>query len=146
MQAKYTYLADGTKVGDPLDPRNEYPVSIGAIRWDNNPDNNMTEFVQLDNNEPNKELDRVLYYVDTNHNGKYDPGEIIEHSAVVWEVDSNGYTTVVVSKLGQGGISFNHPRADSFYGYSPSARSNTSRAYFRFIGKGTAPKVVFPYP
>ena len=43
----------------------------------------MTEFVQLDNNEPNKELDRVLYYVDTNHNGKYDPGEIIEHSAVV---------------------------------------------------------------
>lgn len=106
----------------------------------------MAGFEQLDKNEPNKKEDRVLYYVDSNHNGRYDPGEVIEHSAVVWEVDRNGYTKVVVSKLGQRGISFNHPRADTFYNYSPSTKTNTSRAYFRFIGKGKAPQVFFPFP
>ena len=85
----------------------------------------MAGFDQLDNNEPNKKGDRVLYYVDSNQ---------------------NGYTTVVVSKLGEGGISFNHPRADGFYNVSPSTKSNTSRAYFRFIGNGKAPQVVFPFP
>ena len=132
--------------GDPLDPRNAYPLSLGAYRWDNNPDNNMAGFEQLDNNEPNKKGDRVLYYVDSNQNGIYDPGEVIEHSAVVWEVDQNGYTTVVVSKLGEGGISFNHPRADRFYNVSPSTKSNTSRAYFRFIGMSKSPQVFFPFP
>ena len=132
--------------GDPLDPRNASLVSIGAYRWDNTLDNNMAGFEQLDINEPNKKEDRVLYYVDSNHNGKYDLGEVIEHSAVVWEVDRNGNTKIVVSKLGQGGISFNHPRADGFYNFSPSTKSNTSRAYFRFIGKGNAPQVIFPYP
>ena len=106
----------------------------------------MAGFEQLDNNEPNIKGDRVFYYVDSNQNGIYDPGEVIEHSAVVWEVDQNGYTTVVVSKLWEGGISFNHPRADRFYNVSPSTKSNTSRAYFRFIGMSKSPQVIFPFP
>ena len=46
--------------GDQLDPRNEYPVSLGAYRWDNNPDN-MAGFEQLDKNEPNKK--KIVYCI-----------------------------------------------------------------------------------
>jgi hypothetical protein len=45
---------------------------VGVTKWDNNPDNNMDGYVQLDTEESNKSGDRVLYYTDANGNGKYD--------------------------------------------------------------------------
>ena len=115
--------------GDPEDPRNSYPISIGAVKWDNNPDNNMDEYSQLDFNAKNIVDDRVIYYIDSNNDSQYNYGEEIIHSAIVYSVDLKGNTTSVISKMGQEGISINHPRAPGFYdnykGYS------TSRAYFR---------------
>ena len=64
-----------------------------------------------------------------NNDSQYNYGEEIIHSAIVYSVDLKGNTTSVISKMGQEGISINHPRAPGFYdnykGYS------TSRAYFR---------------
>lgn len=129
--------------GDPLDIRNYYVINVlKRTKWDNSPDNNMSGFKQLDKNEPNVKEDRVLYYVDIDKNGKYDKGEPIAHSAVVFEVDNNGYSKTVISKMGADGISINHPDAPSFY--KTFNGEATSRAYFRYIGKGSAPKVKYP--
>jgi hypothetical protein len=50
-------------------------------------------------------------------------------------VDKNGYTTLVISKMGDGGISENHPRAPKFYKKDTDPCSGKtgrlSRAYFR---------------
>jgi hypothetical protein len=116
--------------GDPLDPRNADLVAAGITKWDNNPDNNMNGYFQLDSNDPNKKGDKVIYYTDANGNGKYDKGENIEHSAIVNSVDKNGNTTTVIGKMGQNGISINHPRAPGYY--TTDGKGNaTSRAYFR---------------
>ena len=126
--------------GDPDDPNNEYPVSIGALRWDNDPSNNMDGYTQLDFNDPNKKDDRVIYYVDANGNGRYDPGETIVHSAVVFTVDKSGNTTTVIGKRGPLGISINHPTAPNYY---PS----TSRAYYRSANPAPISlRSVFPIP
>jgi len=124
----HSYAWEKSK-GDPSDPRNKYVVSIGATRWDNNPDNNMDNYEQLKNDEPNKPKDRVIYYVDSNHNGSYDKGEVISHSAIVHKVDKEGNTILVKSKMGQNGISVNHPRAPKFYDNENGQPTN--RAYFR---------------
>jgi len=67
---------------------------------------------------------------DANNNGQYDPGETIDHSAVVHKVNENGYTTEVIGKMGQAGISINHPNAPGYYNTN-AAGQTTSRAYFR---------------
>ena len=132
--------------GDPEDSRNEDLVIYGILKWDNNPDNNMGDFKQLDFNTPNRRGDRVLYYVDDNNNGVFDSGEEIVHSAVVWDVDDQGYTRTVISKRGQLGISINHPQDPYFYPHSKGyvTGPKTSRAYFRYCGSGNEPKVVLP--
>jgi hypothetical protein len=116
--------------GDPTDSRNANLVQKGVTKWDNNPDNNMGGYTQLGTNDPNQQGDRVIYYSDTNGNGKYDPGENIEHSAVVQTVDKNGNTTTVIGKMGQAGMSENHPTAPGYYGTDTNGNP-TSRAYFR---------------
>ena len=115
--------------GDPEDPRNSYPVSIGAVKWDNNPDNNMDDYSQLDFNEKNIVGDRVIYYIDSNNDGQYNYGEEIAHSAIVFTVDLKGNTTSVVAKMGEGPISINHPTAPDYY--SNQNGVPTHRAYFR---------------
>ena len=110
--------------GDPTDiEHQEFP------RWDEHPENNMGGYTQLDSNEPNVPDDRVIYYVDVNEDGVFQYGEHISHSAIVYSVDNNGYTTAVISKRGELGISINHPRAPGFYN-TDNGRP-TSRAYFR---------------
>ena len=110
--------------GDPTDIVNPlFP------RWDNHPENNMLGYTQLNADEPNEVDDRVIYYLDENSDGKYQVGEFIAHSAIVFQVDKEGYTTEVISKMGQDGISRNHPRAPGFYDIYNGQK--TSRAYFR---------------
>ena len=89
----------------------------------------MLDYTQLDANQPNEVDDRVIYYIDKNSDGKYQVGEYIVHSAIVFQVDKEGYTTEVISKMGQDGISINHPRAPFIYDQYNGQQ--TSRAYFR---------------
>ena len=110
--------------GDPSDPKNRWLVKHGVLKWDEDPSNNMVGYTQLDFNSPNIIGDRVIYYYDSNQNGRYDKGENIVHSAIVDAVDKEGNTTIVRAKMGQEGISYNHPRAKNYY-------EGTSRAYFR---------------
>lgn len=116
--------------GDPKDYRNDALVRAGVTKRDNNPDGNMSGYKQIDKDEPNKHGDRIIYYSDQNNNGKYDKGENIDHSAIVKTVDNKGNTTTVIGKMGQNGISENHPTAPGYY--SKDGQGNpTSRAYFR---------------
>ena len=117
--------------GDPTDPRNEFPISQGARRWDNFPDDDISEqgYIPLDSDAPNKPGDRVIYYIDKNNNGRWDKTEDIVHSAIVADVDSEGNTTLVIGKMGDQAISFNHPNAPGYYDNSKGQA--TSRNYFR---------------
>ena len=113
--------------------QNGVPLS----KWDNNPADDIIEqgAIQLDVNDNNIPGDRVIYYFDANKDGIYTDGEYISHSAIVKAVDKNGCTTLVISKMGDGGISENHPRAPKFYKKDTDPCSGKtgklSRAYFR---------------
>ncbi len=98
-------------------------------KWDNDPSDDLNDFTQLGNDENNIKGDRVIYFIDANSNGKYDSSEEIIHSAVVESVDKDGYTTTVIGKRGELGISINHPNAPGYY--KTSDGKSTSRAYFR---------------
>ena len=63
----------------------------------------------------------------------YENGEEIIHSAVVVEVDDEGYTTVVRAKCGESMISENHP--DAPYYYDMYKGTKPCRAYFRIPEK-----------
>ena len=91
----------------------------------------MGDYYQLDFTTDNMPNDRVLYYVDSNDDNRYNPGEEIVHSAIVFQVDKNGFTELVISKMGSDAISINHPLAPGFYNISESSHKITSRAYFR---------------
>jgi hypothetical protein len=131
----HSYAWDKSQ-GDPNDP--EYPLmlKIGIPKWDNSPANNIKEqrVQQLGTDEPNEVGDKVIYYIDSNGNGLYDDGEKIEHSAIVNSVDKDGYTTTVIGKMGEDGISINHPNAPDYYDHD-SDKNSTSRAYFRNLKK-----------
>jgi RHS repeat-associated protein len=111
---------------------NSYPLAIGLTKWDNDPADDIKEqkAVQLDPKVDNKPGDKVIYFVDRNGDGKYTPGETIEHSAVVTKVSATGNTTEVTGKMGMSGISVNHPNAPGYYQKDASG-SKTTRAYFR---------------
>ena len=105
-------------------------------RWNNDPTNDILEqgARQMLNTENNQVGDRVIYYYDENGSEKYEPGEPIVHSAIVEEVDVNGYTTLVKAKCGEGPITVNHPDAPNYYSIykDPAGESHkTRRAYFR---------------
>jgi RHS repeat-associated protein len=123
--------------GDPTDFLNNYYTrDQGMPLWDQDPSDDIAEqrARQLNSNENNFAGDRVIYYVDKNGNGQYDTGEMIVHSAVVVKVDKDGYTTEVLGKMGEGGVSINHPLAPGYYGTaedSDKKTATTSRAYFR---------------
>lgn len=118
--------------GDPEDPHNTDVVAVGAKKWDNDPTNNMKGYKQLDANAPNQEGDRVIYYVDQNHNGKFDKKkDKVVHSAIVTKVDAEGNPELVRGKMGQNGLSTNHPRAPGYYDKDFDTGAATSRAYFR---------------
>lgn len=130
-------------IGD-LNPENlscfpDIPVVDGVVisRWDSNPTDDIIEqgAIQLGANDNNIPGDRVIYYSDDNNNGIYDVGEFIAHSAIVYTVDKDGYTTTVIGKMGPDGISINHPCAPDYYesGYNPCTKKEVpfSRAYFR---------------
>ncbi len=90
----------------------------------------------LGENEDNMPEDRLIYYVDVNDNGKYNHGDYIAHSAIVKFVD-DGYSIAVLSKMGEKGLSLNHPLAPGFYEktkFPPHPKApevETRRAYFR---------------
>lgn len=133
----HSYAWSNSK-GDPTDPSNyEIIQKLGVVKWDNDPKNNIKGVgaVQLDKNENNLVGDRVIYYYDTNKNGIYDFGEPIEHSAIVHKVDKDGYTTEVIGKLGETGISINHPDAPDYY-KTDQNKNKLSRAYFRIPSNG----------
>ena len=127
----HSYAWEDSK-GAPTDKRNERIVKYGVTKWDDNPDNNMGGYKQLKNSEPNKPGDRVIYYVDDNKNGQYDKVEPIGHSAIVHKVDKEGNTTLVRSKMGENGISINHPGAPGFY--DTFKFKSTKRAYLKKNG------------
>ena len=108
----------------------------------------MNNYKQLDPNENNRKFDRVVYYVDKDEDGKYDPiKDDLVHSAVVWEVDDEGNTTSVVAKCGSDGVYYDHPTSPSYGADSPKGsylekkykdeegkehKIKTKRAYFRY--------------
>ena len=127
--------------GDPTPQKGDLPKKpvFGATlnRWDNNPADDIKEqnAIQLGRDEDNKPGDIVIYYTDANANGQYDDGEFISHSAVVKTVDDEGYTQTVIGKMGEDGISENHPDAPGYYQKvsNPVTKKDEeqSRAYFR---------------
>lgn len=121
--------------GDPASMDNYMSVYYGMPKWDGNPSDDIIEqnVKQLKNDEANKIGDRVIYYVDENGDGKYNYGEEIVHSAIVYAIDSEGNTTLVIGKMGESEISINHPDAPDYYktnDLTPTG-DKTSRAYFR---------------
>jgi len=110
---------------------NDYPNAIGLTKWDNDPADDIKEqkVTQLDKSDNNQAGDKVIYFTDSNGDGKYTPGETIAHSAVVTKVDQNGYTKEVTGKRGMQGISTNHPGAPGYYPTNQGKK--TTRAYFR---------------
>ncbi|MBP8600443.1 MAG: RHS repeat-associated core domain-containing protein [Candidatus Saccharicenans sp.] len=128
----HSYASHNSK-GDPTDPRNAELVAVGVRKWDQNPDDDIFSqgYRSLDPDAPNKPGDRVLYFVDSNGNGKYDKGEPIIHSAIVQEVDSQGNTTLVIGKMGEQEISINHPNAPGYYDKANDKTTPTLRNYFR---------------
>jgi hypothetical protein len=120
--------------GDPNPATSDIPKINGSYlpRWDENPADDIKEQKarQLGKNENNLPGDIVIYYTDYNGNGQYDDDEPISHSAVVKEVDEEGFTIVVIGKMGQGPISINHPDAPDYYKIDENGKE-TSRAYFR---------------
>jgi RHS repeat-associated protein len=118
--------------GDPTDPGNAKLVKLGITKWNESPADDIFSqgYSRLDPDAPNKPGDRVIYYTDLNKNGKYDSGEPISHSAIVYAVDEQGNTILVQGKMGQLGISINHPNAPGYYEKDRSGKQ-TSREYFR---------------
>jgi RHS repeat-associated protein len=122
--------------GDPKDKKNKDLVKVGVTKWDNDAASKLRGWKQLSPDEPNKPGDRVIYYIDNKHKGEYRKGDSIEHSAIVRTVDSEGNTTTVEGKMGQMGLSENHPNAPGYYDEvkdpsDPDNGKKTSRAYFR---------------
>ena len=104
----------------------------GGNGWVNDPTEKVKEATQLKPDDANQIGDRVIYYVDKNGDGNWNPGENITHSAVVTTVDSEGNTTEVTGKQGQRGIGTNHPDAPGYYKTDwPRSDDPTSRAYIR---------------
>jgi hypothetical protein len=137
----------GTAEGDSENAGKTFP------KWVDDPSDRIEQVAyQLSSDAPNVVGDRVIYYVDMDGNGQYDKGEFIFHSAIVVEVDSEGYTTLVKAKLGQYGIYANHPAAPGYYdraivpyGYKDKSGrismrwidlGSTKRAYFRMKKEG----------
>ncbi|MES2112839.1 MAG: DUF6443 domain-containing protein [Bacteroidota bacterium] len=116
--------------GDPAN--NPKAVKDGQPKWDDHPEKDVNKkgVHQLGSKENNKAGDRVIYYVDSNKDGKYENGEEIIHSAIVTKVDKSGNTIEVAAKLGQEGIADNHPDAPGYYNEDIKGQQ-TSRAYFR---------------
>jgi RHS repeat-associated protein len=146
----HSYAWDDMQGRDPTRPLNSWMNSLGITKWDNDPENDIkkTNAVELAPDAANKKGDRVVYFWDVNGNGKWDPGEPIDHSAIVVETDKDGNTTKVIGKLGQTGVAINHPDAPDYYkehieyiydkdGKVIGTRSyKTTRAYFRLPDKG----------
>jgi len=114
--------------GDPSDPKNKGYLDAGYPRMDYSPSDDMGDYKQISPKKKNKVGDRVIYYIDSNNNGKYEDGEYIVHSANVTGVDKEGNTTLVKSKMGIRHISENHPDAPGYY--KEYRGKKTSRAYY----------------
>jgi hypothetical protein len=127
-----------SSLGDPTDQRNEYPISQGRTRWDNNPDDDLLESYQaLDIDADSQIGDRVIYFDDTNQDGLWTEGEKILHSAVVNNVDEEGNVLTIAQKMGEGPLA---EAAPNYSGYEVVIDSSefgqyreitTTRAYFR---------------
>jgi RHS repeat-associated protein len=104
-------------------------------KWDNDPSDDINEqnARQLHKDVRNKVGDRVIYYQDVNGDGTWQDGEPIAHSAIVSEVDKQGNTVAVTGKMGQAGISTNHPGAPGYYetDNGEATGNKLSRAYLR---------------
>ena len=132
----HSYAWHGGK-GDPTPAPGDTRKVLGIVlpKWDNSPADDIIEknAQQLTPNENNIPGDIVIYYMDSDGSGMYENGEEIIHSAVVVEVDDEGYTTVVRAKCGESMISENHP--DAPYYYDRYKGTKPSRAYFRIPEK-----------
>jgi RHS repeat-associated protein len=105
-----------------------------APKWDNNPKDDIKEqrAKQLHKDVRNKVGDKVIYYQDVNGDGIWQENEPIAHSALVKEIDREGNTVTVEGKMGESGMSVNHPGAPGYYETDNGNR--LSRAYFRTNG------------
>ena len=107
-------------------------------KWDNDPTDDIKEqrAKQLHKDFRNKVGDKVIYYQDVNEDGVWQDDEPIAHSALVKEIDKQGNTLTVEGKMGQAGMSTNHPGAPAYYetDYGESTGIKLSRAYFRTDG------------
>ncbi|MFM9986066.1 MAG: RHS repeat-associated core domain-containing protein [Flavobacteriales bacterium] len=119
---------------DTYDPYGDNAEFSKAPLWDQNATDDIEEQnpLQLRSDIRNKVGDRVIYYQDSNGDGEWSLDEPIAHSAIVDEVDSDGNTTVVRSKMGEEGISYNHPGAPGFY--EKDGDKKLSRTYMRVSG------------
>lgn len=119
-------------VGDPKHPNNRGSVIMGMPLWVNDPSYRILyseNIRQLTDDDYNFSGDKVVYYIDNNDNGIYDEEDEIVHSAIVHDVDSDGYTISVIGKMGQGYMSINHPATPGYY--DSFKKQKTKRAYFR---------------
>ncbi len=123
--------------GDPYDLTGKNDPNLPL--WDNDPADDIKEqrAKQLHSDVRNRVGDKVIYYQDVDGNGKWDEGEPIAHSAIVREVDKYGNTVTVEGKMGQAGMSVNHPGAPGYYETDnlTSTGNQLSRAYFRVGAK-----------
>jgi hypothetical protein len=103
--------------------------------WDNDPTDDIKEqgAELLHKDVRNRVGDKVIYFHDVDKNGVYDEGEPIAHSAIVKEVDKYGNTVTVEGKMGESGMSVNHPGAPGYYETDDltSTGNKLSRAYLR---------------
>jgi RHS repeat-associated protein len=109
----HSYAWDNAK-GDSSNPKNS---SAPSQLWDNDPLSKMAKAQNLKPSDPNKPGDVVVYEHPYDHSKplpagtEIDPktGEVIDHSAVVTQVDKNGNTVRVQGKEGSGPITDHHP-------------------------------------
>lgn len=102
---------------NPYDDKPERRNCAELPKWDNNPEDDIEaqNAVQLNKDVRNIVGDKVIYFVDKDGDGTWDPSEKIDHSALVKEIDNQGNTVTVEAKMGQDGMSINHPGAPGYY-------------------------------
>jgi hypothetical protein len=102
-------------------------------KWDNYPTNNTQGYHPIPFDEPNQVGDRVIYYNVNPETGKVEP----MHSAIVAQVDKDGYASQVTSKWGQWGVYTHSPRdvPPEYCNDAPTMQINgkiyATRVYYR---------------
>ena len=106
----HSYAWDNSQ-GDPTDPNYDPRIP----KWDDDPLNNTRGYHPIPFSAPNQVGDRIIYY-NVDQNGNLVP----THSAIVTQVDKDGFASQATSKWGQFGV-YNHSPRDVPSTYGPDA-------------------------